>query len=101
MRHPNVTLGRNHVPFVPIAILRHICDAPRMAERYHLTRPMERTQARIGRDLRDELEDRYHRQGQTTTEIGVDFGVSASTVARWMARLGIEVRFPGQRGTAA
>ena len=72
-----------------------------MPERYLLTRPMERTEARLGRPLRDEIEDRYHARGQTTTEIGQAFGVSASTVSRWMERLGIEARFPGQRGTAA
>jgi DNA-directed RNA polymerase specialized sigma24 family protein len=67
-----------------------------MADRYLLTRPMERTEARIGRPLRDEIAERYG-QGETTTEIGDALGVSASTVSRWMARLEIEARFPGQR----
>ena len=62
---------------------------------------MERTQERLGRPLREELEQRYIYAGQTTTEIGAALGVSASTVSRWMARLDIEVRFPGQRGTPA
>lgn len=67
----------------------------------HLTGPMQRTQAALGRPLRDELVDRYENQGQTTTEIGAALGVSGATVSRWMARLGITARFPGQRGRVA
>ena len=70
-------------------------------ERPRLTAPMERVQARIGRDLREELDDRYNAVGQTQADIGRDLGVSAASVHRWMRRLGIEARFPGQRGRAA
>ena len=66
-----------------------------------LTGPMERVQARVGRPLREELEDRYHVQGQDFRAIASVLGVSISTVSRWMRQLGIEARFPGQRSKVA
>lgn len=61
------------------------------------TRPMRRTEHRIGRPLADELNDRYLVRGETMAEIATALSVSEATVSRWMARLGIEARFPGQR----
>jgi len=71
-----------------------------MHEQPELTRPMRRTQARLGRSLEAELRDRYDARGQTLAEIAAALGVSEATVSRWMARLGIEARFPGQRAKA-
>lgn len=66
-----------------------------------MTRPMRRIEARIGRPIEDELTDRYLRQGQTLAEIGAALGVSEATVSRWLHRVGIEARFPGQRAKVA
>lgn len=66
-----------------------------------LTGPMARTEARLGRRLEDELRERYIERGQTFAEIGEALGVSQSTIHRWMVRLGIEARFPGQRARVA
>lgn len=66
-----------------------------------LTWPMERIQERLGRPLRDELVERYVTRGETLAQIGDALGVGPTTVHRWMRRLDIEARFPGQRGTAA
>ena len=64
-----------------------------------LTGPMRRVQARIGRDLEIELRERY--QTETMADIGAALGVSESTIHRWMIRLEIEARFPGQRAKVA
>lgn len=66
----------------------------------NMTGPMRRTEARLGRPLMDEIRERYETQGQTLAEIGAALGVSEATVSRWMVRLGIEARFPGQRKAA-
>lgn len=67
-----------------------------------MTRPMRRVEARLGvASLRAELLDRYERQGQTFAEIAEALGISQATVSRWMVRLGIEARFPGQRRKAS
>lgn len=68
-----------------------------MHEQPTLTGPMRRIEQRVGRSLEAELRDRYEARGQTLADIGADLGVSQATVSRWMARLGIEARFPGQR----
>lgn len=68
---------------------------------YRMTWPMERIEARLGRSLRDEIDDRYNRRGQTLAEIGADLGVGPTTVHRWMRTFGLEARFPGRRGTAS
>lgn len=60
-----------------------------------LTKPMRRIQKRLGRDLADYLREEY--ETRTQAEIGRDLGISPSTVARYMERLGIETRFPNQR----
>lgn len=60
-----------------------------------LTEPMKRVQARLGRDLREYLTERY--ATSTAGQIAVDLGISESAVTIWMDRLGIERRFPGQR----
>lgn len=64
------------------------------------TRPMLRTEHRLGRPLLDELTERYITRGETFAEIGAALGVSEGTISRWMVRLGIEARFPGQRSKA-
>jgi transposase len=65
------------------------------------TKPMRVTEARLGRPLRDHLEQRYVRDGLTARQLGAELGVSDGTILRWLARLGIETRFPGQRGREA
>jgi transposase-like protein len=69
-------------------------------KRSNETEPMRRVQARLGRPLKDFLVQRYITDGCTTTEIAAELGLNAVTVTRWMRRLGIELRFPGQRGRA-
>lgn len=64
------------------------------------TRPMRRTEHRLGRSLEDEIRDRYENRGETMAEIGTALGVSEATISRWMGRLGIEARFPGRRPEA-
>ena len=64
-----------------------------------LTGPMRRVEARLGRPLEDELRERY--QTETMADIGSALGVSESTIHRWMLRLEIEARFPGQRARVA
>lgn len=66
-----------------------------------MTRPMLRTQARLGRSLADELRERYLERGETLAEIGSVLGVSEATVSRWLVRVGVEARFPGQRPRTA
>lgn len=68
---------------------------------YLKTRPMLRIEQRLGEPLEAFLERRYVEEGKTQREIGVELGVNDSTVNRWMAALGIEARFPGQRGKVA
>lgn len=63
-----------------------------------MTRPMLRTQARIGRPLGAYFAERYPLW--TMEEIAADLGVSVSSVSRWMRRLQIETRFPGQKPKA-
>lgn len=69
-----------------------------MAEQIELTGPMRRVEQRVGRPLVDEIRVRY--ETQTIAEIAEALGVSEATISRWMARLGIEARFPGQRPEA-
>jgi DNA-binding MarR family transcriptional regulator len=68
---------------------------------YLKTRPMLKVEQRIGEPLETFLERRYVDEGKTQREIGEELGVDDSTVNRWMAALGIEARFPGQRGKVA
>ncbi|HTR71902.1 MAG TPA: hypothetical protein VMH41_16960 [Mycobacteriales bacterium] len=63
-----------------------------------LTEPMRRVEGRLGRPLRDFLEEQY--ATRTLADIATELGVSEVSVMRWMARLGIERRFPGQRPAA-
>lgn len=62
---------------------------------------MLRVEDRLGRPLEVELRRLYWDEGLTLAQIGLSLGVDATTVSRWMATLGIEARFPGQRGNAA
>jgi transposase len=73
-----------------------------------LTKPMRRVQSRLGRPLAEVIRELYHDQGMTQAEVGAaiarEAGVTplaASTVMRWMDRLGIDPRMPGQRPPAA
>jgi transposase-like protein len=61
---------------------------------------MRRIEARRGRLLEDELTHLYHERGMTLAEVAAELGVNVSTISRWMAALGIEARFPGQRAKA-
>lgn len=60
-----------------------------------LTRPMQRVEERLGRPLDGFLRERY--AAGTLDDIATELGVDRSTVSKWMDRLGIERRFPGQR----
>lgn len=67
-----------------------------------MTWPMRRTQARLGRPLADLFQEWYVEQGMTLAEVGEKMGGrSEATMSRWMARLGIERRFPGRQPKAA
>jgi len=61
---------------------------------------MRKLSGKLGRSLEAEIRDRYFDRGETMAEIGAALGVSEGTVSRWMARLGIEARFPGRRPEA-
>ena len=60
---------------------------------------MLRVEARLGRPLETYFAERY--ETLTQPQIAEELGVSGATVSRWMAELGIEARFPGQRPSAA
>ena len=66
-----------------------------------LTGPMRRVEGRLGRPLVDEISDRYFIRGENMAQIGSALGVSESTIHRWMVRLDLEARFPGQRQRGA
>lgn len=59
------------------------------------SRAMLKVERRIGRPLEEFLAERY--QARTQTQIADELGVSNASVSRWMAELGIEARFQGQR----
>lgn len=63
-----------------------------------MTGPMRRVEERLGRSLDAFLREAY--ATRTLADIADELGVSQSTVHRWMFRLGIEARFPGQRPEA-
>lgn len=66
-----------------------------------MTRPMLRIQARLGRPLAEALREMYLERGMTLAEVGAELGVSEASVSRFLSRLGIEARFPGQRAEVA
>ena len=68
------------------------------ANELRLTQPMRRVQARIGRPLDEYIREQY--EVRTQAEIAAALGVTIGTISKWMARLGIEARFPGQRPEA-
>ena len=59
--------------------------------------PMRRLEARLGRPLRDVIHEYYFEQGLTLAEVGQRLAVDGSTVSRYMERLDLEPRLPGQR----
>lgn len=65
------------------------------------TRPMQALEHRLGRPLDEVLRDLYHGQGKTLDEVATELGVTLGTISRWMDALGVERRFPGQKGKAA
>lgn len=65
------------------------------------TRPMLRVEAERGTALEDVLSLLYHERGMTLAGVARELGVNVSTVSRWMAALGVQARFPGQRGRPA
>jgi hypothetical protein len=72
-----------------------------------MTGPMRRVQAAFGRPLEEVLTELYFERGMTLNEVGAELGRVAgvdplveSTVSRWMHRLGLDRRFPGQRPRA-
>jgi transposase-like protein len=58
-------------------------------------------QSRLGRPLRGYVEERYQTDGLTLAELAADLGIGVTTLRKWMRLLGIEPRFPGQRGRAS
>jgi len=64
------------------------------------TRPMRVVESRLERPLEDYIRERYV-AGSTQAEIARELGVNNATISRWMSLLGIEARFPGQRGRVA
>lgn len=58
---------------------------------------MQVTEHRLGEPLEAYLERRYVREGVTLAVIAEELGINVSTASRWMAQLGVEARFPGQR----
>ena len=79
----------------------------RTIENAQLSRPMRRVEARLGRPLKDVLHELYVGRAMTLAEVGAEVGrlagvqaLSVSTVSRWMDRLGLDRRFPGQTAEA-
>ena len=64
------------------------------------TRPMRVVESRLEQPLEDYIRERYV-AGSTQAEIARELGVNNATISRWMSLLGIEARFPGQRGRVA
>jgi DNA-binding transcriptional regulator LsrR (DeoR family) len=60
---------------------------------------MQVMEARLGEPLDAVISRMYHDQGMTLAQVADELGVTIGTVSRWMTTLGIEARFPGQRGT--
>ncbi len=65
------------------------------------TRSMLVMERRLGEPIEAYLQRRYLDDGVTTHVIAHELGLNNGTIFRWMAQLGIEARFPGQRGAAA
>lgn len=61
------------------------------------TRGMRYIEDRIGEDIADALESRYHGRGMTLKEIAAEWGIGLSTVSLWMRDLGVETRIFGVR----
>lgn len=64
------------------------------------TRSMQVVEFRLGEPIEVYLRRRYLDDGATTHEIATELGLNNGTISRWMAQLGVEARFPGQRGKA-
>jgi transposase len=62
------------------------------------TRSMQVMEARLGEPLDVVIARLYHEQGMTLAQVAERLGVTIGTVSRWMTALGLEARFPGQRG---
>lgn len=66
-----------------------------------LSGPMQKVQEKLGRSLKGYLEEQY--ASGTIDDVAAAIrrdastSVDRSTVSKWMDRLGIERRFPGQR----
>lgn len=65
------------------------------------TKAMLVLEHRLGEPMEDYLRRRYLDEGATTNQIGDELGLNNATVSRWLGSLGIEARFPGQRGKPA
>lgn len=61
---------------------------------------MQELEARLGRSLESVISERYA-AGADQREIARELGVNASTVSKWMSRLGIQARRMGPRPKAA
>lgn len=65
------------------------------------TKSMQVIERRLGEPLEDYLRRRYLTDGATTHAIAEELGLNNGTISRWMAHLGVEARFPGQRAAVA
>lgn len=65
------------------------------------SRGMQMVEAREGTPIEELLHRLYDDEGLTQEQIAARFGVSVSTVIRWMAQLGIETRWFGPRKALA
>jgi len=63
------------------------------------SKAMQQVERRLGEPIEVYLQRRYHTDGLTLRDVAGELGLSVGTVSRWLAHLGIEARFPGQRGT--
>jgi DNA-binding transcriptional regulator LsrR (DeoR family) len=60
------------------------------------TAAQQRIEARFGKSI-DQVIGEAYATGLTQDEIAAELGVSRSSVLRWMNRLGLETRRPGER----
>ena len=65
------------------------------------SRAMQRVEHRLGEPLETFLRRRYHVEGANLYVLADELGLSVGTLSRWFGTLGIETRFPGQRGKPA
>lgn len=74
-----------------------VCDIVGMAATTIIrTAAQQVIEARLGEDIDEAIRRRYA-AGMTQAEIATDIGASRASVVRWMRRLSLETRRPGER----